>query len=577
VFSASLYIITCSARNLLRVRLRRLREPRYLLGAIAGGAYLYFSFFGRFRAQRASAARRRTRNLPASSAALAALRASGPALAGLAFMVMTACAWILPFESGLLDFSKAEVQFLFPAPVSRRSLLLHRMLRSQIGMLFGSLIVGIAAPSLSGYTRLRISIGTWLLMCTSKVYFTGVSLARARLGSGNARVRRVAWLPLAVMTAAIAIVAVPLTRAFLAAPVDGVRDGLTRIGTVASHGAPRIVMAPFMAVAWPLFAAWPQPYLIALVASAAVLAAVVVWVLAIDETFQEAASEVAERKSRQPAAARASYRVRGSGWRLAPTGRMEVAFVWKAVMQTLRVVDKRTAARLAVIMIAMSVAAPAAGRASGLAATLGAFSIAVALFAILIGPQAMRIDLRQDLQHLELLKTWPLASSAVVRGEMIWPGLLLTAIAWAMTLMATVLSAANFSRVAIGVRLAICVATMVVAPALVFAQLLIHNGVALMFPAWVPAGGQRPRGLDAMGQRLILLGGTWLLLVVMALPGVIAGGIVWLVFRGFVGPAAIVLGAAVASGIVATEVLVGTEALGPAYERLDILAVERAE
>jgi len=33
---ASLYIIVCSARNRLRVRLRRLREPRYLFGAIAG-------------------------------------------------------------------------------------------------------------------------------------------------------------------------------------------------------------------------------------------------------------------------------------------------------------------------------------------------------------------------------------------------------------------------------------------------------------------------------------------------------------------------------------------------------------
>ena len=29
----------------MRVRLRRLREPRYLIGAIVGAAYLYFSFF----------------------------------------------------------------------------------------------------------------------------------------------------------------------------------------------------------------------------------------------------------------------------------------------------------------------------------------------------------------------------------------------------------------------------------------------------------------------------------------------------------------------------------------------------
>ena len=47
MLSASLYIIVCSARNRLRVRLRRLREPRYLIGALAGAAYLYFSIFAR--------------------------------------------------------------------------------------------------------------------------------------------------------------------------------------------------------------------------------------------------------------------------------------------------------------------------------------------------------------------------------------------------------------------------------------------------------------------------------------------------------------------------------------------------
>ena len=52
----------------MRVRLRRLREPRYLIGAIVGGAYIYFSFFARFRATRASTARRNARGgqLPAA-------------------------------------------------------------------------------------------------------------------------------------------------------------------------------------------------------------------------------------------------------------------------------------------------------------------------------------------------------------------------------------------------------------------------------------------------------------------------------------------------------------------------------
>src|SRR5436305_15050760 len=99
--SASLYIIVCSARNRLRVRLRRLKEPRYLIGAIVGAAYIYFSFFARFRASRASSARRNARG-GGSPAPLAQLAASGPAFAGLALLGVTVASWILPFNSGLL-------------------------------------------------------------------------------------------------------------------------------------------------------------------------------------------------------------------------------------------------------------------------------------------------------------------------------------------------------------------------------------------------------------------------------------------------------------------------------------------
>src|SRR5690349_1685878 len=152
MIAASLYIVVCTARNRLRLRLRRLREPRYLLGAIAGAAYLYFSFFARLRTARGG----RRRAGPAAPVALASAIGAGiSGLGGLALLAIAALAWILPFESGLLAFSEPEIQFLFPAPVTRRALLLHRMIRSQIGLLFGGAILGIALPSTSGYARLR--------------------------------------------------------------------------------------------------------------------------------------------------------------------------------------------------------------------------------------------------------------------------------------------------------------------------------------------------------------------------------------------------------------------------------------
>ena len=74
-----------------------------------------------------------------------------------------------------------------------------------------------------------------------------------------------------------------------------------------------------------------------------------------------------------------------------------------------------------------------------------------------------------------------------------------------------------------------------------------------------------------------MLGGTWLLLIVMVLPGAIAGGVVWFAFERFMGPLSLVPAAIACAVIVGMEVLAATEALGPAYERLDVMAVERAE
>ena len=53
---------------------------------------------------------------------------------------MAGLAWIFPGTSSLLHFTEAETDFLFPAPVSRRQLLIHRMIRSQFGLLFAAMV-----------------------------------------------------------------------------------------------------------------------------------------------------------------------------------------------------------------------------------------------------------------------------------------------------------------------------------------------------------------------------------------------------------------------------------------------------
>src|SRR5438105_4986263 len=90
-----------------------------------------------------------------------------------------------------------------------------RRLRSQIGILFGSLMIALFTPSIAGFTRLRMAIAVWLLMSAAKVHATGISLSRARLTASDGRVRRVAWLPLGLLVAALAIVGTSVGRALL--------------------------------------------------------------------------------------------------------------------------------------------------------------------------------------------------------------------------------------------------------------------------------------------------------------------------------------------------------------------------
>ncbi|HWF84449.1 MAG TPA: hypothetical protein VG222_06370 [Vicinamibacterales bacterium] len=576
MWSASLYIIVCSARNRLRTRLARMREPRYVLGALAGAAYLYFSVFARlWGSQQASRRRRRAARGPVL--ALSSMRSAAPAALGVGLLAVSALSWLVPVDSGLLDFSDAESAFLFPAPVSRRALLVYRMMRSQVGLLFGAIILGLATPSIGGFARLRIGVAMWLLLFIGKVYFTGVTLVRVGRTATSGSVRRRAWLPIGAIAAAVVIVGTALARAFAGGPVSGVEDALIRLSAATSSGLPAVVLWPFTAVTRPFAAEWPGPYLRSLASAVAVLIATVAWVLKSDESVQDAAAHVAHKRAAVKRRQASSLRARATGLPLALTGRPEIAFAWKAALQTMRVVDRRSLARLAAVVVSLSAVAVSTNAARGIAVMLGTFAVAGVGFAIVMAPQALRIDMRQDLQHLELLKTWPVTASAIVRGEMLWPGALVTVVAWALLGLALFLSAGVFARTSLELRVVVAASVAALAPALIFAQLAIHNGIALMFPAWVPLGNQRARGLDAMGQRLILLGGTMLVLLVMVLPGGVAGAIVLFVFRPLVAIGALAPAAVACAAVIGVEVLLITEVLGPVYERLDITAVEHAE
>ena len=577
---ASLYILVRSTRNRIAVRLRRLREPRYLFGAVIGAAYLYFAVY---RPRRAVARRRGTQvAIPGRSALIGQY---GPSFGGAALLLLAGLAWIFPGTSSLLSFTEAETDFLFPAPVSRRQLLIHRVIRSQFGLLFAAVAGGflINTPGASSIAAMFLrSIALWITFVTFRVYFAGVTMARARLGAADLRARRVAWMPLVGTVAALGVVAMSLVRALQALqPSSSFDDVVTRLGAATTTGLPRIVLWPFQALLRPLFADGAAAYLMAIPGALFVLLATIAWLVKSDEVFQGANDEVAvmqkpstEKRRRRVAAPR----VRAAGWPLALSGRTETAFMWKNGMQTLRSLNIGSLWGPALgLAWGMTFFAIAMSRTRGLASAMCFVALFLAAGATLLGPMSVMSDLRGDLRHLELLKTWPVKGGALIRGEMLWPAVLLTVIAWLALVFGAMLSVTAFPRWTFSLRISLWAAASLVVPALVFAQYTIHHTAAVLFPAWIPSDNEM-RGFDSMGQRLILFGGVLLGLIAMVLPGAIAAGIVGFVFYRLTGsPLVFVPAAGVCLAIVATEVMLATEALGPAYDRIDLSGVERSE
>src|SRR5207247_2372158 len=334
MFAASVYITVCTIKNRIRVRLRRLREPKYLIGAIVGAAYFYFTIFARMWGPRASTSRRTRRSVP-PSVPLAAVAASGPALVGMALMIMMAAAWLIPSDSSLLEFTEAEIQFLFTAPVSRRQLLIHRLMRSQLPLLFAAIVPALLFPSALPGSRAKFAISTWIILMTMKVHFTGITLARTSLTLQGADARRRQWGALALMLGAVGIVGAAIARVLLARPLTGISDSLDRLGVVATTGAPRVILWPFMTLARPLFAAWPGPYLLAAALALGILALNIVWVLTSDAAFQEAAAQAEARRAEKKLRKMPMPRARATRWTLPSSGRVETVFVWKKVVELL--------------------------------------------------------------------------------------------------------------------------------------------------------------------------------------------------------------------------------------------------
>jgi hypothetical protein len=150
-------------------------------------------------------------------------------------------------------------------------------------------------------------------------------------------------------------------------------------------------------------------------------------------------------------------------------------------------------------------------------------------------------------------------------------------VTWLFGVTAMVLSLVSGSLVPAVNRAAVWLALLLLVPGVVLAQYTMHNAVALLFPGWVPMGRSRARGVDAVGQRLIVLAANWLGLIVALAPAIAATALIAWSLRPAIGAMVLPIGASIATAVVLAETWFVTRALAPVYERLDITSVERPD
>ena len=562
-----LYLTWRSAVNRTRLRLRRLREPTYLIAFLLGAAYFAFIFWGGWSSD------------DSPSMLQTVSRGRGGVDFGFTILLFgsAATAWIWP-RSGrpALPFSRADVQHLFTAPISRRDLVRYRVLRSQLSaVIVSAFVMLIFRPASLGEGGIAF-IGLLLLMTTSSLHLTGVSLSRASRGA-----RR--WIPRAIAAGAVIIVGTTVAMNWAQITAAAARAGtsvpMTVVGNeldrVLGSGPAAIVLWPFRTLAGLPLSQSPAEFFTALPWVLILLILNYAWVVRTDAPFEEGSAELSEKlenlRRRGPTAFRQPRTSKRTPFKLAPHGRPETAIVWKNLISMGRFLSWALLFQVGPIVIFFGVSFTQGSR--GRAGVLTFLSLLIAVLTLTIGPQLLRSDLRQDLTALSVLKTWPIRGAALVRGEVLAPALVLTAVIFLALISAAVLAPSGGEEMMNRWRWLL--AGLFVAPGLVLAHLLVQNGLAVTFPAWVHLG--RHGGIDVMGQQIIVMGVVVLALIAALVPAVALAAAGAGVFYLLTGTFPVILAGLLAGGALLVEAFAASEVLGAILDRSDIAAIDPSE
>jgi hypothetical protein len=557
IFRTLLYLRLLSLWNFFRVSVRRLRQPRYLIGVVMILGYLWLLFLRPGR--EAGAAFGQTN--PFSQAL--------PLLAAFAVFVMIWLQWLVPGKPGL-RFSEAEIAFLFPAPITRRQLIHYRLLDNLSATMLSALVFMLIfnGTRLGLESALRSWGAWWAVQAVMGFHGIAAALTLHKLANRG-------W---------------SITRRRLMAGTIGFLY-LTGLAALALSGQPEIARSllwPTRIVTEPFFAT-PELYLLTLLPSLLVLALHYLWVLKLETPFEEASIEQAKKLADRMASYRAGKGLRltsqrkkqNESFRLGEKLPMELALLWKNLMVAPTYMNRRIFIAVAAIStVGILWLQQQAGIQGGrMAAAIGGIALVLLGYLFAFGPQLATNDLRGELANADIVKTWPQPGWRIVLGSLLAPALQLSGIGWLFVLMATLGAAAPADSnlvITSSMRLTAGLCLAVMLPLLFALQLLVPNAFALMFPAWSAALRPGPGRLDIAGLRLLFFLAQFLFLGISLLPPLVIGGIAWYFsYRFFSSPVTMMLTTIPVLFILLLEFLYGVYLLGERFDQADLVAETR--
>lgn len=412
------------------------------------------------------------------------------------FALMTWLVVSLVFSTGerTLQFTPAEVNLLFGAPFTRRQLLAYKLWVMFGGTVILSLFL---AMGLRVYSPRYPSafVGMVLIVLFGQLFTMAVALIVATLGAAATTWRR--RLALAVLVAVLLALGMSAGPEFLEAP------SLEGLQALAEAPKLRAVLTPFRWFlnaftaerVWPDLVGWGS-------LAAAVDAALVVLILALDANYLETAAAAGEkvyalreavRRGGGMAIARKPGRVRGRV-PMFPWWAGAGPLVWRQLTAA-----RRQAARLVLMFLVFALVA---GEAVFVLVLKGeqtqpwivpTFQGLLVWMTMFLGP-VVAFDFRADVDRMDALKSLPIAPWPLALGQLAAPVVLVTALQWlAMAPLAYFAgSRTGFWGVA--------------ALALPFNLLLfaVENLMFLWFPSRLAAGAAPSGDLQALGRFVLL-------------------------------------------------------------------------